>query len=441
MYRPLTSSRARGQDKNTCDGGESSSSSQDGSTSHMVGENQNLEKPYLRLTTFPKKEDVRPLEVLIKSLAHIKSRYIQDEDFEWSNEQLKSVRQDLTVQGIRNHFVLDVYETHARILLENGDLNEFNQCQTMIRSLTTDAGSSNDVVEEEEAISRMKLGHGKKKKQKKVKEPPTLLRQSPKSEDEFRGYALLYALVQKTSLSRELTRCAPTPKPKSTTTTAAASDMKVKVDEPRSKKKRKRNKAAAKAHAEVAYCSGASPSSSSPSSSSKPRKSSFTGNDTFDHENKLYFNQEAKAAPPTFSPSSHQEEEDEFESSYEHALKVVKAVSNNDDSCDYRTFFRLYASAPYMSAFLLDFLVKRVRDQAFLRIISAYRPNVSVEQFREWLCFSGDSGLQETRDFLRASGAVFLQEAGSNDATSPAFWVDCKATRKELSSSSDSFSS
>ncbi len=103
----------------------------------LVGMSQNLEKPYLRLTTFPNAEDVRPLEVLVKSLARIKSRYIQDEDFDWANEQLKSVRQDITVQGIRNKFVLEVYETHARILLEHGDLSEFNQCQTMIRTLTS----------------------------------------------------------------------------------------------------------------------------------------------------------------------------------------------------------------------------------------------------------------------------------------------------------------
>jgi hypothetical protein len=94
LYRPLTS--ARGESKKTqitktlssADAATQSSSSSLADCRHMVGENQNIEKPYLRLTTFPKTEDIRPLDVLIKSLAHIKARYIQLEDFDWANEQV-----------------------------------------------------------------------------------------------------------------------------------------------------------------------------------------------------------------------------------------------------------------------------------------------------------------------------------------------------------------
>jgi SAC3 family protein LENG8/THP3 len=213
---------------------------------------------------------------------------------------------------------LDVYETHARILLEHGDLNEFNQCQTVIRVLiegerimagddSADMDGSLETIYKQDDYS-----HANKP-----------LCQSKLSTDEFRGYALLYALVRSSwsELKTELLR---------TRTTMGSS-----------------------------------------------------GSDR--------------------------------ESSCMHALQVVTAVTGND----YRAFFRLYDSAPNMSAYLMDFLVKRMRDGAYERIVAAYRPSVSVEHFREWLCFQN---LEETRRFLRENGAVFVKEKGQ-----PPFWVDCKA--------------
>lgn len=273
----------------------------------------NLEKPYLRLTTFPRKEDVRPLEVLVKSLAHIKSRYIHDEDFDWANEQLKSVRQDLTVQRLRNPFVLDVYETHARILLEHGDLNEFNQCQTVIRNLVEGSSHVSDETFGEEVSSSAIFGEG----------GPMV--QSEEAADEFRAYALLYALVRNSwsELKVELSRVKDT----------------INLDPER-----------------------------------------------------------------------------DAESSSLHAMHVVKSVEDND----YKTFFRLYESAPHLSAYLMDFLVKRVRDSAHDRIMAAYRPTVSIEHIRDCLHFQD---LEETRRFLRQRGAVFVEEKGE-----PPFWIDCKSS-------------
>lgn len=100
------------------------------------GTSRSLEKEYLRLTSVPKAEDVRPPEVLERSLELVKKRWKQERcSYAYACSQLKSIRQDLTVQGVATELTRDAYETHARIALEAADLAEFRQCLARLKQL------------------------------------------------------------------------------------------------------------------------------------------------------------------------------------------------------------------------------------------------------------------------------------------------------------------
>lgn len=101
----------------------------------VVGTCQTMEKNYFRLTAPPKAETVRPLPVLKQALEWLISKWKKEHNYGYVCDQFKSMRQDLTVQHIKNDFTVKVYESHARIALEKGDVGEYNQCQTQLRAL------------------------------------------------------------------------------------------------------------------------------------------------------------------------------------------------------------------------------------------------------------------------------------------------------------------
>jgi hypothetical protein len=112
----------------------------------IVGTSQVLEKQYLRLTSvgsfcrvcdfgchradrrYPQAPDpanVRPLEVLRQTLKILKRKWRDEQNYTFICDQFKSLRQDLTVQRIRNAFTIEA----------QGDLGEFNQCQSQLKHL------------------------------------------------------------------------------------------------------------------------------------------------------------------------------------------------------------------------------------------------------------------------------------------------------------------
>jgi hypothetical protein len=122
----------------------------------IVGTSQEIFKDYLRLTSDPNPEQIRPYHVLQQSLTELKKRWRDKAPYNWICSQFKSLRQDLTVrcvalwwtaynmihclncrqvQRIKNDFTVAVYEIHARMALEVASGTFSALSHTRMRSL------------------------------------------------------------------------------------------------------------------------------------------------------------------------------------------------------------------------------------------------------------------------------------------------------------------
>jgi hypothetical protein len=96
----------------------------------IVGKSSSIDKPYLRITGRPDPETVRPVPVLQKALAHFTKEYKQGNiAYDVLIPQMKSIRQDLTVQHVRSAFTVEVYEENFKISLFENDIIQVKQCQ------------------------------------------------------------------------------------------------------------------------------------------------------------------------------------------------------------------------------------------------------------------------------------------------------------------------
>jgi hypothetical protein len=102
----------------------------------VKGTCKKLEKSYFRLTSAPDPKTVRPQAILEKALYLVCEKVKSGkENYFYAQDQLKSIRQDCTVQHIKNDFTVKIYETHARMAIQYGELSDYNQCQAQLITL------------------------------------------------------------------------------------------------------------------------------------------------------------------------------------------------------------------------------------------------------------------------------------------------------------------
>lgn len=113
----------------------------------MIGTSTKLEKEYFRAHSemINDSENVRPLHVLVNAYDFVMNKYKETKDYKYILNQLKSIRQDMLLQNIKNDFCVKVYETSTEISILNEDMENANITLSMlIRELYNTIHSENE---------------------------------------------------------------------------------------------------------------------------------------------------------------------------------------------------------------------------------------------------------------------------------------------------------
>ena len=115
----------------------------------IVGTSRALEKQYLRITGADLDPSMyRPPDVLHESFKYCMDKFNQTRNYVYIRDQLRSIRQDLTVQGIEDEFSVLVYETVTKLAIEHLDWDNFNQSLNPLESLYADGfGKEENIAE------------------------------------------------------------------------------------------------------------------------------------------------------------------------------------------------------------------------------------------------------------------------------------------------------
>lgn len=108
---------------------------EESATQKIIGTLDAMEKPYFRLTSIPDPSNIRPESVLKRSFVFILDKWKKEKNISYILEQFKSLRQDISVQSIKNEFTIQVYETNALIAIDCGNMEELAQCLGQLISL------------------------------------------------------------------------------------------------------------------------------------------------------------------------------------------------------------------------------------------------------------------------------------------------------------------